>query len=184
MLFQVPDALARQAKTPHELSILNLIFFHLLLGAGALVLALTHPALLHRLGAGGFALPLLASLTVIGFIHWRAWRGRRQGSWYVRAHWELARRRARLLLIAYAISGLIIGAGFWIAAGADKQTMRDILITIATRLGAVPILLTVMLSFVLESGALYQAGRGEVPDGLLKRLPPPDLPPQAPPPAG
>ena len=35
----------------------------------------------------------------------------------------------------------------------------------------------VSLLIMLESGALYQAGRGEVPDGLAKRFPPPaDLP--------
>ena len=34
-----------------------------------------------------------------------------------------------------------------------------------------------MVLIMLESGSLYQAGRGEVPDGLSKRFPPPaDLP--------
>ena len=51
--------------------------------------------------------------------------------------------------------------------------MQDIVITIASRIGAVPTLLTVMVSFVLESGSIYQAGRGEVPDGMIKRFPPP-----------
>jgi hypothetical protein len=41
------------------------------------------------------------------------------------------------------------------------------------RIGVVPLLLTVMALIMLESGALYQAGRGEVPDGLAERLPRP-----------
>ncbi len=37
----------------------------------------------------------------------------------------------------------------------------------------------------LSNGSIYQAGRGEVPDGLIKRFPPPaDLQPVKQPPAG
>jgi hypothetical protein len=41
------------------------------------------------------------------------------------------------------------------------------------RIAVVPLLLTVMVTIMLESGALYQAGRGELPDGLVKQFPPP-----------
>jgi hypothetical protein len=45
------------------------------------------------------------------------------------------------------------------------------------RVAIAPILIALMVLIMLESGSIYQAGRGEVPDGLLKRVPPPaDLP--------
>jgi hypothetical protein len=41
------------------------------------------------------------------------------------------------------------------------------------RVAIAPVLIALMALIMLESGALYQAGRGEVPDGLARRFPPP-----------
>lgn len=181
MLFQVDETIRKKAKTPHELSMLNLMFFHLLLGAGMVVLLLTDAEIIHAVGNWGFVLPLAASLSVIVFIHLRAHRAVQHEPWFVAVHWRLAMKRSRLLLIAYAVTGLIIGGGMIVASGIDKKTMQDIVMTVATRLGAVPTLLTVMVSFVLESGSIYQAGRGEAPDSLLKKFPAPaDMQPAQP----
>jgi len=173
MFYEIEEQVRRRAKTPHELSMLNLMFFHLLLGAGTVVLVLTKAEIMQTIGNWGFVLPLVASLIVIAFIHLRAQRAVDHEPWFVAAHWRLAMKRSRLLLIAYTVTGVIIAGGFMIASGMDKKSMQDIVVTIATRLGAVPTLLMVMVSFVLESGSIYQAGRGEVPDGLVKRFPPP-----------
>lgn len=173
MYFEIAEKKRRRARTPHEISMFNLMFFHLLLGAGTVVLLLTKAEIMQKVGNWGFSLPLIASLSVITFIHLRAFRATDHDHWFVAVHWRLAMRRSRLLLIAYAVTGLIIAGGFLVASGMDKKTMQDIVVTIATRIGAVPTLLTVMVSFVLESGSIYQAGRGEVPDGMIKRFPPP-----------
>lgn len=172
MLFDIAEDVRRRAKTPHELSMLNLMFFHLLLGAAMVVLLLTGAEIIQKLGNWSFGLPLLASLSVIVFIHLRAHRATDHEPWFVAVHWQLAMRRSRLLLIAYAVTGLIIAGAFLMASGADKN-MHDIIITVASRIGAVPTLLLVMVSFVLESGSIYQANRGEVPDGMVKRFPAP-----------
>lgn len=173
MNFQVSSAELGQARAPHELLLFNLMFFHLLLGAATVVLLLTRADYLHSLGHMAFAVPLGASLLIIGYIHFKAHQARGQGSWFVAAHWRLAMGRGRLLLAAYGLTGLILGVGFLVAASAEKPSMQNILLTIATRIGVVPILLAVMVCFVLESSGLYQARRGEVPDSLLKRFPAP-----------
>jgi len=172
MYFDIAEPVRRRAKTPHELSMLNLMFFNLLLGAGTVVLLLTQAAIVQAMGGWSFVLPLAASLSVIAFLHLKAYRAHAHEPWFVAVHWQLAMRRSRLLPIAYAVTGLIIAAGLWIASGIDQPAMQQIVVTIASRLGAVPTLLTVMVSFVLESGAIYQAGRGEVPNGMLRRFPP------------
>jgi hypothetical protein len=173
MYFKIDEHIRRRARTPHEISMFNLMFFHLLLGAGTIVLVLTKAEIMQKVGNWGFVLPLVASLSVIAFIHLRSVRATDHEPWFVAVHWRLAMHRSRLLLIAYAVTGLIIAGGFLVASGMDKKTMQDIVVTIATRIGAVPTLLIVMVSFVLESGSIYQAGRGEVPDGMTKRFPPP-----------
>jgi hypothetical protein len=172
MFYEVDEAVRRKAKTPHEISMFNLMFFNLLMGAGTVVMALIGVEFMQRIGNWGFVLPLTASLLVIAFIHVRATRAPEHAPWFVAVHWQLAMRRSRLLLIGYAITITIIGGALLLASGADRN-MQDIIVTIASRIGAVPTLLLVMVSFVLESGSIYQAGRGEVPDGMVKRFPPP-----------
>jgi len=164
MLFEIEDQLRRSAKTPHELFVLNLAVFHLLLAPAAIVL---------KIGIAGFLIPLAASLAVISFTYLRARRGRRRDPWFVAAHWTLAARRTRILLTVYAIGGTILGAGLLVASGIDEQTTQDIVLTVFSRIAAAPLLIGVMLGFVLESGALYQAGRGEIPDALARKFPPP-----------
>ena len=55
-----------------------------------------------------------------------------------------------------------------------KIESQDMASAIWARIGVVPLLLAVMVTIMLESGALYQAGRGELPDALVARCPPPE----------
>jgi hypothetical protein len=164
MLYDVEEDVRRQAKSPHELFMLNLAMFHLLMAPAAIVL---------RVGTLGFLVPLGASLAVIGFTYLRSRRAEARSPWFVAAHWRLAARRSRILLAVYVASGAIVGTGFLLSLSIDKKTMQDIMITVFSRIAVVPVLIVVMVCFVLESGAIYQAGRGEVPDALLAHLPPP-----------
>ena len=106
-MFAIDERVRRRAKTPHELFVLNLAVFHLLLAPAAIVL---------KVGVAGFLIPLAASLSVIAFTYLRARRGRLHDPWFVAVHWTLAARRARILLAVYAISGVILGAGLLVAS--------------------------------------------------------------------
>ena len=125
MFYDIDESVRRKAKTPHEISMFNLMFFNLLLGAGTVVMALIGVELMEKVGNWGFALPLSASLAVVAFIHLRAMRASGHEPWFVAVHWQLAKRRTRLLLIGYAITITIIGAALLVASGADKY-MQDI----------------------------------------------------------
>ena len=170
MFFDIEENIRRKARTPHELSMFNLMFFHLLLWAGALVLVLTKAQLVEQIGNWGFVLPLIASLSVIAFIHIRALRADAHDHWFIASHWRLARKRTLILLSGYAVTGLVLALAFFASSG---SSVGNIMFAAFTRVSVVPTLLAVMVSFVLESGSIYQAGRGEVPDGTAKRFPPP-----------
>ncbi len=165
MLYDIEETVRRKAKTPHELFMLNLAVFHLLLAPAAIVL---------KIGPLAFLLPLLLSLSVITYTWVRGRRAEHGDHWFVMAHWKLAFRRYRILLIAYAISATVVSAGLLISGGVDKKTTQEILLTVFERIAVVPTLITVMVCFVLESSAIYQATRGEVPEGLVRRFPPPE----------
>ncbi|MCU7845697.1 MAG: hypothetical protein KZQ93_17850 [Candidatus Thiodiazotropha sp. (ex Monitilora ramsayi)] len=162
MIFEVEEKLRKRAKSPHELSMMNLVACHLIAAPAAIVL---------DVGLLGFLIPLGLSLGVIAFIWFKATSGAGRDPWFVAAHWRLSANRTRILLVGYTISAVILGMAMMATSGSSKG---DIMMVAISRVAVVPTLLTVMVCFVLESGSIYQAGRGEVPDGLVRRMPPPD----------
>ena len=161
MLFEINESEIKRAKTPHELSMLNLVAFHLLAAPASIVL---------DIGLLGFLVPLTLSLCFIAFVWIQAMSGKKSDNWFVRLHWRLAANRTNILMVGYLITASILGFAFLVTSGSDKS---HIMMVALSRVAAVPVLITVMVCFVLESSSIYQAGRGEAPDGLVKRYPPP-----------
>lgn len=176
MLFQLDDAIKKKARAPHELFMFNLAVFHLMFAPISVFLMRDVTALL---------IPLTFSSAVIAYIFIQGKRAETNGPWFVMAHWKLAFRRAVTLLIGYGLTAIIIGGGVLLAMSSGKASMQDIIITISSRIGIMPTFILVVVNFVLESGSIYQAGRGEIQDSLVKKYPAPDditvldSPPQA-----
>lgn len=162
MIFEIEEPLRSRGKSPHELSMINLVVSHLIAAPVAIVL---------NVGMWGFFIPLGLSFSMIAFIWLRAAMAANRDPWFVAAHWRLAANRTRVLLIGYAISAVILGMAMMATTGSDKA---DIMMVAISRVAVVPTLLAVMVCFVLESGSIYQAGRGDVPDGIVRQMPPPD----------
>lgn len=159
MMYVVSDELRKRAKNPHELFMINLFGFHLLLT----------PALLFAgLGEAGLLIPPILSGFVIAYV---AWRGRRVEPWFVRVHWKLTLGRAKLLLMAYGATAVLLLGAWLISLGAGKT--QAIMFTVLTRVAVMPTVIMVFVAAVLESSGIYQASRGEVPDRLVERFPAP-----------
>lgn len=165
MLFEISEQARRKARTPHEMFMFNLAVFHLMLAPVSFFLLRNVTALL---------IPLTFSLVVITFIFIQGKRLEKTGPWYVMVHWKLGFRRGIYMMIAYSVTAAIIFAGWLVTLGIDKHTTQDIVFTVFSRIGIMPTFVLVVVNFVLESGSIYQAGRGEVPDGMLKRFPAPE----------
>jgi hypothetical protein len=174
MFFPVPEADRRLAKSPHELAMVNLLLFNLLmliaLLGGSFVEA-DSPLAPYK--GVGVAVPLGISLAIIGYTFLRAGRAARDAHWFVAAHWRLAAGRYKILLIAYLAGTGLIGLGWLLAHTQDKPAMQDMMFIALQRVAIAPMLITLMVIIMLESGSIYQAQRGEVPNGLVKRFPPP-----------
>lgn len=168
MYFEVEERERNRAKNPHELFMLNLIAFHLLLAPAAIALGI---------GEWGLLLPVFFSLLVMALIYVLAKRAESHSPWFVMAHWKAALRRCRLLLIGYGISGIVLLLA-WLLSLGMQPSMREIMFTALTRVAVMPTVILVFVSFVLESNALFQAARGEISDGIVARYPAPaDLAP-------
>ncbi|HKJ77156.1 MAG TPA: hypothetical protein VKA64_08125 [Gammaproteobacteria bacterium] len=143
-----------RAKAPHEVFMFNLIAFHLLLTPAVIALGI---------GAWGLLLPPGLSLLVIGYIYLRARRTAKGEPPLVAGHWQVAWRRCRLLLLAYGASALLLLGAWGLAHAYQDPSMQEIMFTVLTRVAVMPVVVMVFVLAVLESGAIYQAGRGEVP---------------------
>jgi len=174
MFFPIPEPVRRQAKSPHELAMVNLVLFNLLLLiallGGSFVEADSSLAPYKVLGV---AVPLCISLAIVAYTWVCARRAARDGPWFPAAHWRLAGTRYRILLIAYLVGTGLIGLGWLLAHAQQSAGMQDLMFIALQRVAIAPMLITLMVLVMLESGAIYQAQRGEVPDALVKRVPPP-----------
>lgn len=142
-----------RAAAAHELLMMNLAIFHLLLPVVALSSG--------HIGAL-LTLSLIGSMVVI---LWIAQRARRcEDGQLVHAHWHLAWRRCRLLLISYAVAIGIMLLGWLMASSQPDQNMHNIMLVVFSRIAAVPIVLMVLVLFVMSTTALSQARQGEFPN--------------------
>ena len=178
MLFQIDDTTRRKAKSPHELAMVNLLLINLLM-----LIALLAGSFLQKGSALadyrllGVLIPFLISLGIIAYSFRKSGKSAASGPWFVAAHWKLATGRYKFLLIAYAVGAALIGLGWLLSQGQKDPRMEELMFIALQRVAIAPILISLMAIIMLESGSLSQAGRGEVPNGLIERFPPPaDLP--------
>mgnify|MGYP001090011852 CR=1 FL=1 len=193
MFFPVPEADRRRAKTPHELAMVNLLVLNLLVGVALLAGSMAQPdSLIGTYKWAAVAVPLLISLGVVGHTWLRAVRAGSNLPWFVAAHWKLSASRYKLLLAAYLLFAAILSLALFTGDddAAIEAQIKDLPPAMQemerrklhsqhmgeqvwARIAVVPLILTVMVTIMLESGSIYQAQRGEVPDGVVKRFPPP-----------
>lgn len=174
MLFEVDESTRRLAKTPHELAMVNLLLFNLLMLIALLAgsfLPQGSPLADYKLV--GVLVPLAISLGIVAYSFRRAASLTASGPWFAAIHWRLATGRYKILLIAYAAGIGLIGLGWLLSLLQRTPGMQQLMFVALERVAVAPILVSLMVLIMLESGALYQAGRGEVPDSLVKRFPPP-----------
>jgi hypothetical protein len=142
----------RRAGSAHEMVMMNLAIFHLLFPVAAL--------------STGYV-SILLSLALIGsavMIFWVVYKLRRRDDVeLVQAHWQLAWKRYQLLLIAYAISTVIMLLGWILASIQTDHNMFTIMLVVFSRIAAVPIVLMVLALFVMETTSLTQAKQGLLP---------------------
>ena len=163
MIIGLNTSIKTKAKLPHNLFMLNLALFHLLMTPAVIAL---------NVGIMGMLLPLLLSLSVMLYTCLQSRARDRHAHWFIHAHWQLACRRYRLLLISYALTLLLLCLGWLLSLSANDPNMTLILQTVFIRISIMPVLIVVMVNFYLESSAISLATNGEIPDQFVQELSP------------
>jgi hypothetical protein len=161
MQYQISPKTSKGAGLPHSLFILNLIIVHLFASYTMLELGYGKQVIL---------IPFV-SMIILAVLWFKAKQLRDANSdWFVAAHWLLMTKRARLLLIFYAV-GLVLGGFTYFMVGMSPLKGGDVT-TIALRMGAVPIFLGLLVTFVLSGGSIYDSQRGVVGQKIVDQFPP------------
>ncbi len=160
MQYQISASSSRSATYPHSWFILNLIIVHLF--AFLIILEI------------GTAMTILlipvVSMVILAML-WRVAQQKQQADdWFVAAHWQLMTKRSKMLLIFYAV-GFTLGVFSYLMVGLSPLK-GDNVTTIALRMGAVPVFLGVLTTFVLSGGSIFDAQRGMIGDKLVSAFPP------------
>ena len=162
MQFQPSVLEVKQAQLPHNLLISGLFAFNLLMAPAVLAL---------QLGMIGLLIPLLSSGALIAYLYLRS---KKSTSWFVDAHWLLAFRNSRWLMLGYAVSAVLIFIAWLVSLSAANASMGHIVWTALTRIAIIPTLAGVMVTALAEAGAISLASKCEVPDNLTVIFPPRD----------
>ncbi|MBT3196336.1 MAG: hypothetical protein HN842_00600 [Gammaproteobacteria bacterium] len=141
-----PEA-CKAGKWPHELFVLNLIFFHLLAVPAGLAFGL---------GYWGLLVPILSSSGLLFYYQSRISHFSHSTNEWDRTHWEQGLRRFRWLYLGYALVALLIGL---IRLFVDPTSIAFVALT---RVAVMPAIILVLVTFVMSTAAIGRAGNGEL----------------------
>jgi hypothetical protein len=153
------DSEIKQAQFPHNLFISGVFAFDLLMTPAVLAL---------KVGMAGLLIPLVCSGALIAYIYLRS---RKTTSWFVDMHWKVTFGRCKLLMLGYAVSGVLIFLAWLISISMTDHNMGHIVWTALTRVALMPTVILVLVTAVMEFTAYAQAAKREVPDKLAAKFP-------------
>ncbi|MPQ75508.1 hypothetical protein [Hydrogenovibrio sp. JE_KL2] len=155
----------RQARTPHNIFNLNVILVHLFA-----VVILFELNLIHWF----WVIPVISlSIMLLQYFYWKSLLAKLKfdlaSHWYVAANWSLAVRHNRIVFIAYLVCGSIFLIGYTISNSMTSDpNMSNIEMMIFLYLSSNLMLLTLVITFVLSSGAIWHTNKGEITRVLEK----------------
>lgn len=173
MHYQVTHDEQHLAKNPHHIYNLNVLITHLAISQVSLELGHGDPKY--------FILVPLISISVLSYIYFHGKKVAETGSWFVAAHWQLAWRRGRLLIMAYSaaivimlfshLTGSLLGGGLMMNDFSTDNSSTPIHEKITMFLSAVLIFVTVLITFLQTGISVYDAGKGIIDPSIAKYLP-------------
>lgn len=173
MHYQVTSDEQHLAKNPHHIFNLNVLITHLAISQVSLEIGHGDPTY--------FILVPLISMMVLSYIYFHGKKVVERGSWFVAAHWMLAWRRGRLLIMAYIAAivimilshfiGSLLGGGLMMNDFSTDNTSTPIHEKITMFLSAVLIFATVLITFLQTGISVYDAGKGIIDPSIAKYLP-------------
>lgn len=157
MQFNVSDVDAKNAKRPHDLFLINLIFNHIFMFAAFLSAS--------SLWSWVILVPIF-SFAVLTYTIIRARISLKADSWYVMCHWQLCASRSWKFIgmISLMLLGVLV---IMLISGGHPKPQQIALAGIAI----LPTMITTFVLVVMETVSLDDSKNGRVPDAIVARYP-------------
>lgn len=155
----------RSAKAPHELFTINTVIVHLFFSLGMIKL-FSLPM------SSAIGVSIVISLCIIVYTFFRTKKSKKNDPHLVYLHWKLSLGRYKLLIGAYVFYFIVTSLSM--VVGTDAPASMDgskIMDSILDLLGVVPLFFAVLVSVILGSGSMFNAGRGEIDKAFMKKHP-------------
>ncbi|MBL7004615.1 MAG: hypothetical protein ISR69_11405 [Gammaproteobacteria bacterium] len=161
MKFKITEAEGKQARFPHDLFLTNLVANHILIFVSTLGLAssMVWPMLF---------VPIF-SFSVLIFTLFRAKKSLKSDTWYVKCHWQLAKKRSIVFMSMLIIALIIVAIGLVLYT--QFGFMKEAVFAFIGGAGILPVMFTVLILIIMESDALNQANHGIVNDNIVEKFP-------------
>ena len=173
MQYLVTEQDTKLAKNPHHIFNINVIVTHLAISQVSLEIGHGNPFYF-------LLVPAISSM-VIAYIYFHGKKMAATQSWFVGAHWTLAWRRGRNLLIAYvvatsimvlgAILGNVFGSGLMMNDFSAEGSSTSIIEKISMYFAALSVFVTILYNFLQTGISVYDAGKGIIDAKIEKFLP-------------
>jgi hypothetical protein len=161
MHYEVSEELARKARLPHEIFLINLITNHILVFVGLLGMAKTYPWVMLLTPA--------VSVVVLAYLMISARRALKTAHWYVSCHWQLCAHRSKMFIGMLAVLALVI-VGLLLSVGGDPSQLKPGHYALGG-VASLPTMVFILVLIVMESDAMHKARIGQVPEWLVKKYP-------------
>lgn len=161
MKFDVSEQDSRRAKIPHEIFLTNLIGNHILWFIASLGLFNSYWQPL--------ALVPIFSVSILGYILWRARCARQEDHWFVMCHWQISATRSRLFLYMVCFLCLISLLG-WLGY-TYLGMMKVAVFAMIGGIGLLPVMVVVLGLILMESDMLHQAAQKRLPEKWYQKYP-------------
>lgn len=153
----------KRGRSLHAMLLFDFIVIHIFLFVVALGMIKTSytPLVL---------MPII-SISLLTFVLFRAAQAKKsESSWFVRAHMQLAAKRAKLFLTLFLVTGTFTSTLVFLGQqfGMSKITSYSL----AFGVGQLPFMVALLVLIVMEYDAEHQAKTGKVPSAAAKLCPP------------
>jgi len=156
MKYNISPEELKKSRIPHEIFLTNLILNHILV----FVAIMSASSLTHFI----VIIPVFSVFSL--YLFWGARSAKKQATWYVNAHWQIAVRRSRFFLLMLTVMGGVF-AIIWLLSGGDMKPQHWAFGGVAF----LPIMVSVLGLIIFESESLHQAKNAQLPDWVNTRYP-------------
>lgn len=160
--FSVSPDESKQAKWPHEIFLINLVFNHILVFASTFGVFSTFPLMV-------LVVPV-TSFIITFYIFFRAKKiAVSDHSWFVKSHWKIAEKRNRHFMWLLSGTCVVLGGGFWLSKALGWSKIATIALLGGT--GLLPFMVSLLVLVVMGNESVHLAKTGRLPTRFVEQNP-------------